>query len=186
MTELQKKTLFILGTLVIIPAVFVGPFCLNRFVLRHRFCGVLQMLVAAVRPPTDLWRCLGRQRIDITRSGAVSELIYSNRYTGNHTIGLCFQRTRNGFLESHRVIPLKMHLTFLVDGKEVFSRSCERKYSPFYGKECEGFDLVWYRCPEDLPLDKPVMLRVMILEPDTEMGSHCGNATVEAWKSSDK
>jgi len=159
---------------------------LNRQVLRYCPWGSLRILVEFYRPPADLYADLGESEIDIGEKGAKCELIYTNRYQDLHVAALAFEHPSVDFYESRRRIKLRLKLSFVVGEREVLARIYEGKWEPFLRKTptglIPGLILGSYSCPADLPLDRPVLLRVSVVEADQDLKHEMGDARIVVWR----
>lgn len=158
--------------------VVTAPVFLNRQVLRHCPWGSLRLLVELFRAPADLYTDLGGTEIDIGQKGAGSELVYTNRYRDLHAVVLVFENRRSDLYHKQGRVKLRLNLSFVVDRKEVLTQTYIGRWSPFLRETDFGLVLSTYSCPEVLPLDRPILLRVSVVEADHDLKREAGNTRI--------
>ena len=150
----------------------------------------LRLLLRLFVPPADLNDLLVNEELDISKKGVVKEFEFKNKYLGNHDAGIILGKFTSDlyYVPSEKRYKLKliMEISFYTDNRLILSRIIEKVYDPFVGgPNRSGFSFVHYKCPEDLPVNKKIIFKVKVIEPDEYLAAHYGPVKFYVAKGSD-
>lgn len=163
-----------LAIVVLVPLMVL--FCaiaFNSSILRNDlFPKKLRGLIELFVPPKDLYSRLVEEEIDISTKGAQKSFKFKNKYFRTHSVGLMSRGFNADWYfrwREDRITPLRLEVSFFVDGKKLLSKVVGEDCSPFIGRKNGGFSLMLYDCPEDLPIDQLITCEVRVIQPDEAM-----------------
>lgn len=157
---------------------------MNKTILRSNSSAALRLTVQIVAPPRDLYEPLATASIDLHTVGAKSRIEFSNKYSGAHEFGILLP-SASGLASFDTPIPdVKLGIECFEQGRSVLSRIISGG-SPFAGKYGNGISLASYSCPEDLPIEQPLLCEISVKEALRTSGESFKNAILFARKRSD-
>ena len=183
----MKTRSCILVVSLLLIASYVLFILFNSFVLRTESLNKLRLMVQMLAPPRDLYRYLVREEIDFRKKGLIRRFEYRNKYLGNHEVGILLDNFSDDlYLSPHPYkLKSKVEIKFYIKHKLVLSRVLDEKYQPFNGATGNGFSLMYYKCPVDLPLDDTILCEITIVEPDVYLFNTYGPVNFFIRKMSD-
>lgn len=180
--RILKIMLIIVISIVVLIVLFIlglkvfSSYILQRPELHNNIGSIVQLLF----PPRDLYKRIITEEIDITKKGE-EEVEFKNKYVGDYIVGILLKNF--DFETMYHDKPdsiLGIEVNFYLDNKLVLSHIegfKEKKYSPTYGGKVSyesGYYFLGYDCPKDLPINKTIICKIKILEPDTNFNDKYG------------
>lgn len=141
--------------------------------------------------PDDYYRPIVNEELDVSVKGLTKKFEFKHKYDRAYDAGIMLKNygvNNNDHYKSltKRYKPtLKLEIKFYVDNVLVLSKVSEEP-SPFLGLYGDGMMLIYYRCPDDLPLNKQIVCEVKVIEPDKYLQDNYGPASFYIAKMSDK
>ncbi|NTV14167.1 MAG: hypothetical protein HGA96_09610 [Desulfobulbaceae bacterium] len=144
-----------------------------------------------VYPPKDYSNLLVDEEIDISRIGAIYRYQFTNKYKGNHSAGIFLKGFSKGGLFSEEYLKnnkftLMVNIDFYVDKKLTISKIFEGLWYPFVCEKVGGLIFMFYKTPNDLPINKLISCEVKIIAPDKNLSDTYGPARFYIGKESDQ
>lgn len=141
--------------------------------------------------PSDYYMPVVNEEFDISQKGTTKRFIFNLKYDRSYTAGIMLKKYRdskdyNKSLSERYKTTLQLEINFYVDNVLTLSKEFRGEPSPFYGLYGDGWILVHYKCPEELPINKNITCEVKIIEPDKYLQEHYGPASFYIAKMSDK
>lgn len=143
-----------------------------------------------VNPPKNYFSPLVDFELDISRQGTVKRFKFTNKYRGNHDLGIFldnfdfdvfFAKSKDRYKSK-----LNMEIDFYVNNLAIMSKTIGTGYSPILGPYGGGLIFVHYKAPKDLPLNQEIECEVKIITPDKELLDRYGPARFYIQKGSDE
>jgi hypothetical protein len=182
----MKILLYILILMLTITIIFfLGIKLFNEKIMQSERTGIIRAIVELFFPPNDLYTSLAYA--DISQNEEIIILQFMNKYSGSHSIDLVLDNLRMlNFTEMYNYsADIKFELEFFLGETVIHSETIENiTRNPFSGKE-EGYKLYFYKCPRDLPLNKPIKCKVKIINSGDNFFELYGPAKIRARKMSD-
>jgi len=175
---MRKTAFFLLTTVVIAGALSV----LRAPVLEGKMLGALRPFYILLFPPEDLYRVLVRFPIDPREHGTAYSFTLDHRYVGAYTAGLFVEKGFDYFKKETWLFRLGLRCTA---GSTSFSAELGSNPSPFLGLHGDGFSLVWYQVPKDLPQGVDTKCQLQVLREDVELSKRFGRTDFHIKKQSD-
>ena len=160
----------------------------NESIMRLSGKGSLRTLTILFNPPKDLYVPLVKEQIDISQKGNEAEFVFKHKYAGRHNIIIGVEQKQFSlYIEKYgRKTSLVLDVNFYIEEERVFSLTTYKKNrSVFYGREQDGFGLALYNCPKNLPMDKNIVCKIIVVESDLDLVNICGPVTFYVKKMSD-
>jgi hypothetical protein len=162
----------------------------NTSILSSNTPKALRLLVQALAPPADLYSPLGAVALDVSHGGAIVRFEFSNKYVGQHVVGLQLTKFSESLYLSNKdtrpPLNLKLAMGFATGSPQTIKRNARPSYDPFLGKGGGGFIVYEYNVPNDLPIAQKITCEVEVLQGDLEMQRTSGPIQVVVRKTSDK
>lgn len=137
-------------------------------------------------PPSDLFEPLSKKKIDINNKGAVTELMFINKYRGNHVIGITVEKQPPEHYHNYNTT-LEAEITISQNGEELITKHITKPGAYWGGYNgVGGFELMHYKSPEELPLSIPLTFVIKVTELDMGFVKTFGMPEIYIAKSSDK
>ncbi len=113
-------------------------------------------------PPKDLFDPLAKGYIDVSKVDAEYSFQFVNKYSGWHTIGIAVRKFPDQYYRLNRV-GFKAEITVSQDGRLLLKRETARVTAYLWGwNKSGGFDLLFYKVPDDLPQSTPLLCTIRI------------------------
>jgi len=144
-----------------------------------------------ISPPSDLYDPLCIKEIDLSKSGIVYECEFTNKYKGNHTIGIAVENPPDPEKSSKEwSSEIKIEVYGEYDqGPLLLSQLVRKPYYIYFGGHISkgGFALIGYRSPDVLPLYRKLKCRFIVNKLDKAfMNGEYGKTMLCVSKASDK
>lgn len=149
----------------------------NSGILRTNAPAFMKSLTQIFFPPEDLYKALLSESVDVSNIPLENQTTLSHKYHGAYEVGLIF----NGFSSNNYSGDSLLDVTSKIEcrvGGEVIYSSSSYEGVPFLGRHGNGFSLLSYEVPENLPLDKSVGCSISILQVDAKVIADYGSAKV--------
>lgn len=169
-----------IGIILSIFALIILIFVFRRAIMSTSYAPkTLRLLLQLFVPPDDFYDLLVNEELDISKKDVVKQFEFKNKYLGNHDVGIILEEFAS---ELHNVpsdkkykLKLIMEISFYTDNRLILSRVIERSYDSFVrNRKQGGFTFIYYKCPEDLPVNKIIICKVKVIEPDEYLAAHYG------------
>lgn len=188
---LKKVSIILICFIGVLLLFFILFLCANESILRSEkkgILGALALLTELFNSPKDLFTPLVKEQIDISKKGNKAEFVFKHKYAGRHNINIGVEKKKlNLYIKKYgRKTSLVLDIGFYIEKKRAFSLTTYKKHrGVFYGREQGGFCLAIYNCPENLPMDKNIVCKITVIEPDLDLVNICGPVTFYVKKLSD-
>lgn len=190
MKALRCVVIFFAATILIGLGLLLSMIAFNTRIMASNAPMPLRLFIQAVAPPADLYAALGMVDLDVAQGGLVGRLEFSNKYVGQHVVGLLLARFHEDLYFMDRDLrfrpKLKLMVVFTIGDTVVIKRFVENSYDPFIGKDGSGFSLFEYNVPDDLPIAQKITCEVRVIQGDHKMQQEYGPIGFFVRKTSDK
>ena len=156
----------------------------NSAIMRSDTPGVLKGAVQLLWPPKDLHEPLAIETLAFSAAKAESILVYRHKYNGRHEIALLFEKLDQTLYQKTHQPNWLSSVVCSSDGDLVLALESTTA-SPFLGKMGNGFSVLTYQVPNDVPLDKDLECRFSVSGVDKEFIGKYGPARLYVRKTSD-
>ena len=133
--------------------------------------------------PSNFSTPLASADIDFGAKGKTYILNFKNIYPGLHWIEVTVEKPIS-VSEKYKG-DFELLLEINAGDNQIITKAINGPGSSFAGYK-EGFEIFWYRSPDDLPLREPLVAKVTIVKPDTLFASKYGKAVLAIRKLSDE
>jgi len=147
-----------------------------------------QILFYTIFPPSDYHDDLVFDSFDITKKNSVKSFEFEHKYYGKYQLQLLLENYKKlHFLDfKNKYYPsLKIEVSFYLNNDIVIKKTSEKLTQSFIAKNKGGYGLIYYKTPEDLPLDKVLKCDIKVIEPDVELAKRFGPVKISIAKISD-
>jgi len=142
--------------------------------------------------PADYYLPIVNSDLDISREGESKTIELTHKYDRAYISGLILKGFGYGddFFESKTKrykTTLHLEISFYVDDTLLLKKSVQNDdYSPFLATYGGGMHLFYYKCPNELPLNKKIICVVKVTKPDKHLQDTYGPVKFFIAKMSDK
>ena len=143
-----------------------------------------------ISPPRDYYIPLFKEDFDISKDGLSKEIVFKHNYEGNHSFGILLEHFSDDLyyvpLSKRYKLKLKMEINFYSNNELILTKKIENIYEPFIGDIGRGFSFFTYKVPQELPINKDIVVHIKILETDKYLFETYGPTKLYIEKRSDK
>lgn len=134
-------------------------------------------------PPNDLYEPLVRFPFDASDESKTHSFSFTHRYVGAYSAGLFVEKDFDYFERQEWPTRLGLHCTSTTSSLNKQNLGADP--SPFLGLRGNGFSLVWYQVPNDLPQGAETTCQLKVLEGGSELTKRFGRTEFYVHKQSD-
>lgn len=177
--KIRKICITLLAVIVLIPVSLV---LLAPYMQKGKFFPTIGKISFLFSEPKDLWNPLGSAILDKNKKEYYFTVLH--KYIGNHHIEILFSNNNVDPWDINRMDKLGIAVSFHNEQKELLAKkaSC---LGGFTGPRGNGLTCITYTLPEDLPINKDLIVKLEITGDIEKFISKYGNAKIIIKKSSD-
>jgi hypothetical protein len=149
------------------------------------FHSTIRAIVLAFFPRKDLYRPLLAIALDVQKPSHSIDGKIQHTYAGKYEIGLQVANRISMVGDSYKS-NLRIAVRFSASVDVAFVASIGDNLKPWWSHEANGFTLIHYWVPTDLPLGSPVHCVVTVEKPSEGFVETYGGVTLYVRKSSEK
>lgn len=159
---------------------FIAPLVFVHYQLRSG-----SLIYNFLFPPNDLYSNLAESDFDLSVKGLERELRFIPKYPGNHWLAILVESPPEIMEKYKSDFKVKIQV---ISEKGVISESVASNSSFWFrgGKGRNGFALVTYKAPSDLPLKRPLTLKASVMKESPDFEKQYGTQRIIVRKYSDK
>jgi hypothetical protein len=145
-------------------ALLLGLVALKKPIMQGKVLPAIRPMLMFMAPPKDLHVPVLKTPIDISNTGLVADVVFTNRYAGRHTLGLMAEK----FSRELGVMPpqVELDVRFSNDQGELLAATTKELVFMFWTPNGNGVALLAFDTPMSAPVGKPVRCQVSVRSPD--------------------
>jgi hypothetical protein len=176
----MRKAAFALLSLAIILG---GLAFLRAPVLEGKMLGALRPYYVLLFPPEDLYQPIVRFAFDPNDEKTIHSFSFSHRYFGAYSAGIYVEKA----FDYHEKKPWisRLDLRCTGGGASLVSSNLGAEPSPFLGSRGNGFQLVHYQVPGNLPQGLETKCQLRVVNGGSELPALFGKTDFYVQKQSD-
>jgi hypothetical protein len=152
-------------------------------VLEGKLLGSLRPYYTLLLPPQDLYEPVVRFDIGPAHQETTQTFAFSHRYVGSYTAGIYVEKTFS--LHETPAWDARLELRCTSGGASLIVEDLGAKPSPFLGLRGNGFSLLSYQVPRDLPQGTKTQCRLRVIGGGEQLVTRFGQTEFFVAKASD-
>ena len=177
--KIRKICISFLTVIVLIPVSLVW---LTPYMQQGKFFPTIGKISFLFSEPKDLWNPLFSVSLDKNKKDFFFTLLH--KYIGNHHIEILFSNSNIDPWDINRKDKLGIAVSFQNEQKELFAKKATC-LDGFMGPRGNGLTCIKYSLPDDLPINKALIVKLEITGDIEKFLNRYGNAKITIKKSSD-
>lgn len=137
------------------------------------FCRPKDLSVPAINEPINLNEINSTHSFDFTL-----------KYAGTHSVGFSLANFDTRYYLNRSDTNLNLKFCFYLNDQLILTKESTGKVYPFFG-DTNGVGLVYIESPEEIPIDKIITCKVIILKTDEDFLNEYGPASFFVGRHSD-
>ncbi len=133
-------------------------------------CDAINSIREFLFPPKDLFQPLIEVPIDVSSTKEVNVGEIKFKYKGLYALGISYGKDIDDKKLHWKKYSLKLRLNikFYANNKLIFEKGSTKDYTPYWGTDDNGIDIIYFNYPKDISEHK-LMCTVEVVIPDREL-----------------